>query len=153
MLAELVRQNTPALLALCLAYTRNLHDAEDLVQETLLKATTSITDLREPRAARSWLMQIARRLCINHHNRKKPSEPLQEEIPVPAKAIDPDIELLHLALTKIPTDHRETLCLYYLDGRSCAAVAELLGITEVAVRVRLTRGRLMLHRLLREQEQ
>ena len=131
----LVQQNAPAVLALCLACTRNLHDAEDLVQETLLKATTSITDLREPRAVRSWLLQIARRLCINHHNRKKPALALPEEIPVPAEAVDPDIERLHLALTRIPTEYRETICLYYLDGRSCAAVAESLGISEVAVRV------------------
>lgn len=148
-LEVLLQQSTPAVMALCLAYTRNLHDAEDLVQETLLKATAGIADLREPRAVRSWILQIARRLCINHHRRTKETEPLPDGIPAPAEAVEPDIGLLHQALAEIPTEYREAVCLYYLDGRSCAAVAELLGIGQIAVRVRLTRGRLMLQRLLR----
>lgn len=152
-LEELVKGNAPAVLAVCLAYTRNLHDAEDLVQETLLKATTSIQNLRDPGAVRSWLLQIARRLSINHYNRKKSAEVLPEDVAAPSLVVDPDIERLQIALLKIPPDYRETISLFYLDGRSCAGVAEALGISEAAVRVRLTRGRYMLHELLKENEE
>lgn len=149
----LFQQHTPAVTAICLAYARNLHDAEDLVQETLLKATASIGDLREPAAIRSWLLQIARRLCINHCSRRRHTVPLPEEVPAPAEVSDPQVGRLHHALAGLPVEYRKALCLYYLDGRSCAGVAEVLGISEGAVRVRLTRGRMMLHKLLREEDQ
>ncbi|MHC4444505.1 MAG: RNA polymerase sigma factor [Planctomycetota bacterium] len=60
---------------------------------------------------------------------------------------------LQAAISKLPEDYRETISLYYLDGRKCSGVAESLGISEVAVRQRLVRARLMLHDLLVEDEQ
>jgi len=52
------------------------------------------------------------------------------------------------AIAALPDSQREAITLYYLDGRNCAGVAAALGISEPAVRQRLLRGRLMLHRLL-----
>ncbi len=149
-LESVVQSNTSAVFAVCFAYTRNMHDAEDLMQETLLKASRSIGDLREPRAVRQWLLQIARRLSINHYHRRKSAEALPDEVPAPAREQDPDIERLQAALAKLPLEYRETISLFYLDERSCAGVAEALGISEGAVRVRLSRGRCMLHELLKE---
>ena len=59
---------------------------------------------------------------------------------------------VHAAVSKLPKGYREAITLYYLDGRNCAGVAQSLGISEVAARRRLVRGRLMLHNLLLEDE-
>jgi RNA polymerase sigma-70 factor (ECF subfamily) len=59
-------------------------------------------------------------------------------------------EGLHAALARLPDVYREAIVLYYLDGRDCAGTATALGISEVSVRQRLARGRLMLHDLLKE---
>ncbi len=152
-LEVLVRESSSAVFGLCLSYTRNVHDAEDLTQEALLKATSSIGELRDPGSIRSWVLQIARRICINHYHRSRSMQRLPEDVPAQPASADPRIEHLQAAMARLPDDYRETLSIYYLDGRSCAAVAEALGISEGAVRVRLTRGRLMLHKLLKEDDQ
>jgi RNA polymerase sigma-70 factor, ECF subfamily len=146
--AELVRRHASAVFAVCLANTRRSHDAEDLMQETFLKALAKLDNLRDRDKAGPWLVQIARRLCIDHLRGRKPVSSISSDLPAPAEGQDPQIERLHAALGKLPEDFRETISLYYLDGRSCAGVAATLGISPGAVRMRLLRGRVMLYELL-----
>ena len=115
----LVRSYAPAVLAVCAANTRNLHDAEDVMQDVFVKAIAKLDTLRDHSRVRAWLLQIARRTCIDHY---------------------------------LPDNYRETIALYYLDGRSCAGVAQSLNISEAAVRQRLVRARLMLHDILVKEE-
>ena len=56
---SLVRYHAAAVLALCLAHTPSVHDAQDVMQDVFVKAFTKIDTLREPAKARSWLLQIA----------------------------------------------------------------------------------------------
>ena len=147
-----MRRHARAVLAVCLAHARNVHDAEDAMQEVFLKAITKLDRLREPGKARSWLLQIARRTCIDRSRRRRKGQPLPHDLPAPVRRPDPRVEALHAAIAKLPEKHREAITLYYLDGRSCRAVAAALGVREAAVRQRLVRGRLMLHELLREDQ-
>ena len=55
----LVRKYASAVLGLCLAHTKNLHDSEDIMQEVFLKAFTKLNTLRDHTRARTWLLQIA----------------------------------------------------------------------------------------------
>lgn len=151
-LEDLVRGNYAAIFGLCFAYTRNVHDAEDLLQETLLRAVAGIEELRDPRSLRAWVMQIARSVCVNHCRRKRYTETLPEDLSGPTQDVDTRAERLQGALARLPEEYRETISIYYMDGRSCAGVAEALGISEAAVRVRLARGRWMLHERLKEVE-
>lgn len=148
----LVHCHASAVLGLCLVYARNLHDAEDLMQESLLRAIKHLRHLRDPQRARWWVLQIARRTCISHYRGRKTPARLPEDLPAPQVSVDPRLERLRAALAKLPEPYRETISIFYLDGRSCEGVAEALGISEGAVRVRLTRGRWMLHELLKEAE-
>lgn len=151
-LESLVRANASVVFGVCLAGTRNTHDAEDLAQETLLKAIKNIHELRDPEKIRPWLLQIARRLCINHGQRKRSTRPLPDYIPAPEQAPDHRLERLQAALAELPEEYREPICIFYLDGRSSAGVAQALGISESAARVRLHRARAMLHDILKECE-
>jgi RNA polymerase sigma factor (sigma-70 family) len=148
----LARHYAPAVLGICLAHTRSLHDAEDAMQDTLLKAMAGIDQVREPSRLREWLLQIARRVCMDRHRRRREAQPLPEQLPAPEPTVDPRLEQLHVALSKLPEDYREAISLYYLDGRRTADVAEALGITEGAARQRLSRGRLMLHAWMTEEQ-
>ena len=148
----LVRSYAPAVLAVCLANTRNLHDAEDAMQDVFLKAISNFHSLRDHSRVRAWLLQIARRTCIDHRRRRVLRATIPDDVPAPTVSSGPDIERLHAALAQLPEDYRETIALYYLDGRSCAGAAESLGISEAAVRQRLVRARLMLHDLLTEEK-
>jgi RNA polymerase sigma-70 factor (ECF subfamily) len=149
--ATLFRLHAQAVFAVCLANTRNYHDAEDVVQAVFLKAIAKTASLREPARARAWLLQVARRECINFHRRRKPVEPLLDEPSTPAAGGNAVCERLHEAIQKLPQNYREAIVLYYLDGRNCSGVAASLGTTEPAVRQRLVRARAMLHDLLQEE--
>ena len=144
----LVRRHASAVLAVCLANTHSRHDAEDLVQEVFAHAFRKLHTLRDRGKARPWLLQIARRRCIDHRRRRRPTRLVPDDLPAPSEDRDPRLDRLHAALARLPDDYRETISLYYLDSRSCAGVAASLGISEAAVRQRLLRGRLMLHDLL-----
>ena len=95
-------------------------------------------------------MQVARRLCVDFHRKRKPTEPLAADPParlagrgsMPSDCTRPS--------RNSPTNYREAIVLYYLDGRKCSSVAASLGIAEPAVRQRLVRARAMLHDLLQE---
>ena len=148
----MVRLHKQTVFAVCLANTRNVHDAEDMTQEVFLKAFRKLDRLRDKESLRAWLIRIARNTCISHHRRKRPSaSSILDQTPAPSNN-NPLTDLLHEALSRLPDECRETISLYYLDGHNCAGVATSLGITEAAVRQRLVRGRLMLHDLLSEKE-
>jgi RNA polymerase sigma-70 factor (ECF subfamily) len=151
-----VRKYASAVLGVCLANTKNLHDGEDIMQDVFLKAVEEFGTLRDHSRARPWLLQIARRMCVDYHRGRRRSRhapelySIMDDVPAPSHSRHGYVARLHEALSKLPEHYRETLSLYYLDGRKCASVAENLGISEVAVRRRLVRGRLMLHDLFVE---
>jgi len=147
----LVREHASAVLGFCIAFTKNFHDSEDIMQDVFLQAFTKLWTLRDPTRVRPWLLKIARRMCIDRY-RKRQSCYSIAEVDAPAR---PDygnehIIRVHTVISKLPEDYREAITLYYLDGRDCACVARSLGISEAAVRQRLVRARLMLHDILVE---
>ena len=148
----LLKRHARAVLAVCLAGARNVHDAEDVMQEVFVKALSRLNTLKDPDRARAWLLSIARRACVDRYRRGASATSLPADHPAPADDADPRIDPLHAAISRLPDDYRETISLYYLDGRNCANVAGVMGISEAAVRKRLSRARLMLHDLLAEDD-
>jgi RNA polymerase sigma-70 factor (ECF subfamily) len=147
----LFRAHAQAVFAICLANNHNYHDAEDIMQSVFLKAIAKVSNVRKPAQVRSWLLQVARRMCVDFHRRRKPTKPLESEPPNPTVHIAVPCERLHAAIQRLPQNYREIIVLYYLDGRKCSSVADSLGIAEPAVRQRLVRARAMLHDLLQEE--
>ena len=149
---KLVREHASVVLGFCISFTKDFHDGEDIMQSVFLQAFTRLRTLRDHKAARPWLLKIAKRMCIDHYRRRRPSYPMTEDVAARPDYGNERIIRLHAAVSKLPKGYREAITLYYLDGRNCAGVARSLGISEVAVRRRLVRGRLMLHDLLLEDE-
>jgi len=146
----LVRKYASAVLGLCIAHTKNFHDSEDIMQEVFLKAFKKIHTLRDIDRVRPWLMQIARRMCIDYHRKRPAAQSLPENLPASSGTGAEQAERLYEAISKLPDGYREPITLYYLDGRSCAGVAKTLGLSEGTVRSRLVRARLRLHEILSE---
>ena len=148
--------------------TRNAADAEDLVQETMLKAYAAFNTFSAGTNIRAWLIRIMTNTYINGKRReqRRPSEYLSDHItdrqlaaqdrhsghgPRSAEldALDalPDIELAD-ALAKLPVQFR--LAIYYRDiaGFRCREIAEIMECCEGTVMSRLHRGRQRLRALL-----
>ncbi|MHC4623817.1 MAG: RNA polymerase sigma factor [Planctomycetota bacterium] len=147
----MVRKFASAVLGLCVAHTKNFHDGEDIMQEVFLKAFTKLKTLRDETRARSWLLQIARRMCADYYRQRSSSRPVPDDLAARSDSSGDDITRLHEAISRLPDGYREPITLYYLDGRNCASVAAALGISKDAVRSRLVRARLRLHEILSEE--
>ena len=147
---ELVRKYASAVLGLCIAHTKNFHDSEDIMQDVFIKAISKLDTLRDTNRTRAWLMQIARRKCIDYHRSRPEAMPISEDIEAPVSEKEKQIRRLHDAISKLPDGYREPITLYYLSGQNCPSVAKALGISEDAVRSRLVRARLKLHEILSE---
>ena len=148
----LVLKYASAVLGLCIARTKNFHDSEDIMQEVFLKAVTKFNTLRDHSRARPWLLQIARRMCIDYYRNRSSVRAVPDDVLAPQKQVNENIERLYEAISQLPDGYREPITLYYLNGHNCASVAETLGISEDAVRSRLVRARLRLHEILSEEK-
>lgn len=127
---------------------RNRWQAEDIVQESLLRAWRAWPALREERALKSWLFTIVHR----EHLRAAARAPrVETDLSVDEPGYDPDPAGsldMDQALRRLPEDSREALLLQVLGGFSCAEIAQVLGASEGAVMTRLTRARQTLRRRL-----
>lgn len=130
--------------------TRDRQQAEDVVQEALLRGWRSYRGLREPGAAKAWLFSIVRNefystISANarHAGHVDVADlEIADERP-PAFGLE-----IRDALKTLPQTYAEPLALQVLGGFSCAEIAEMLETTEGAVMTRLTRARQTLKRLV-----
>ena len=127
---------------------RDRAQAEDVVQEALLRSWRAFPRLREAAAAKAWLFAIVR----NEHRRAAGAAGLPAESVDVAEIADERHELHGLemrdALMALPPAYAEPLALQVLGGFSCGEIAELIGATEGATMTRLTRARQLLRRLV-----
>lgn len=129
--------------------------AEDLAQETLLKAWLASAQYVERYRFRTWLCKIAYRTYVDHLRRHALSPlPLDENIPQPApEQADNSFrhEALHRALARLPLKERTAVCLFYLEEQSIREIAIATGCSQLAVRQQLKRGREHLRKLMRDE--
>jgi len=120
--------------------------AEDVVQETLLRAWRSLDGLTEDSAVKPWLLTIARREHARLHERKRlVTEDLDAlavaEDPALGRSADHESADVRAAILALPDEYREPLVLQVLMGYSTQEIATHLGLTSGAVLTRLCRAR------------
>jgi RNA polymerase sigma-70 factor (ECF subfamily) len=130
------------------------HTAEDLVQESLLRAWRSLGQLHSAPAAKAWLYTIVRRENARRFTRPcpQPSELPPEAIAERRPAYDTRTEafVLRRALHALPAEYREPLVLQILHGHSQQEIAARLGLNAATVGTRLFRARQRLREALGE---
>jgi RNA polymerase sigma-70 factor (ECF subfamily) len=131
--------------------------ADDLVQETYLRAWRSLDDLRDTAAAKAWLVTILRREHARLFERKTPvtesiderAEPLPDDDgAIRAPEDESEDELLRRAMARLDRKYREPLLLQVLCGYTCEEIAAELGLTPQAVMTQLFRARQKLKAVL-----
>ena len=120
--------------------------AEDVVQESLLRAWKSLDALRDDAAAKPWLLTIVRRENARYFERKRLEvvdidnlAPSQQALL--AEQPDDDVGDLRKAIYALDDEYREPLVLQVLMGLSTAEIAEQMGLQQGAVLTRLHRAR------------
>lgn len=150
---ELVRRHLRSAHAVALGVLGNVADAEDVCQDAFLTALEKLDECRDPKRFAAWLMRIVRNRALNFRESRalRQGEPLEEEAAV-AEASEVDdpgrraeqSELrgrLLAALGRLPASQREVVLLHDLEGWKHREIADLLGTSEGATRVRLLEAR------------
>ena len=157
-----------ALYNTALRMTRSPQDAEDLVQETYLKAYRHYDKFEEGTNLKAWLFRIMKNTFINNY-RKKQARPIESDFsdveesmehrlttPWGKAILDPEAELLEQvvdagveeALKELPEDYRMAVMLADLEHFSYKEIAEILDIPLGTVMSRLYRGRKLLEQAM-----
>lgn len=133
--------------------TRNEHDAEDIVQEAVLRAFRSFDSFTPGRDARAWLLAIVRNCCraaLKKSQMLQRTTQVSDDLAAAADSwSDPAAELVrransqlvHQALQELPFDYREILVLRELEEFSYKEIADVLDIPVGTVMSRLSRAR------------
>ena len=138
--------------------SRRIHPshAEDVVADVFLVAWRRVDDLpADLDGQRAWLFGIARHTLLGHHRSGRRQDALAVRLmehPPPGATVDPDLIATRVDLARVwpslPPDQQEAIALTVWDGLDGPGAAKVLGITAVAYRLRLSRARRTLRRLL-----
>ena len=132
-------------------------EAEDIAQETFIRAFVHLSSFDPERPILPWLITIARRLCIDTLRKNKPD--LDEDVEN-AQESGPDAEcqvstkqefrLLKQGLDSLPEGPRETIFLYHFEGLSYTDIAHALQVPQGTVMTWLYRGRSRLREFMKK---
>jgi RNA polymerase sigma-70 factor (ECF subfamily) len=144
--ARLLEGLRPDLLRFAFWLARDRSVAEDVVQETLIRAWKSRGELKDPAATRPWLLTIVRREHARLYERKRLPTVDIDDVDVqgdPALASEGDagLEELRRAILKLPEEYREPLVMQVLGGLTTQEIGKELALTQAAVLTRLFRAR------------
>ena len=157
--ATLVEKYQKSVHALAWRKIGDFHYAEEITQDTFLRAYQNLSTLRNPNQFSGWLYVIANRLCLHWLRKEKPTEQLQslentpmEEVEKSAyaryvleeretQATEHRFEIVKKLLEKLPEGEYTVMTLYYLGEMTTKEIGKFLGVSVETVWTRLHRAR------------
>ena len=139
-----------AILRLAYSYVHNMEDAEDVLQDTLIRVLQADPEFESEAHEKAYLLKTATNLAKNkiEYNKRRETDELNEELVSQEKE---DLSFVWEAVKKLPDTSREVIHLFYEEGYQTAQIAEILGRNESTVRSDLKRGRERLKEILKEE--
>jgi RNA polymerase sigma-70 factor (ECF subfamily) len=151
----IIRSSSRNLFAIAYGILQNREEAEDVVQDTLVKAWKSRWRVRDPEKFPAWISTIARHRARDLARRRRP-EPLPHDFessePVESKPDTANAELdseVQAALSELPELHRMAVTLRYFEELDYATIEQTLGLTNGALRGVLGRALGVMRRRLK----
>ncbi len=146
----------PTLRAFGLSLSRNADDADDLVQDTIVKAWTHRDKFTPGTSLRAWMFTILRNTFYTQAVRRK-REVRDEDGAMSGALSTPasqewslEVDALRLALQKLPKEHREAIVLVAAAGLTYEEAAIVIGCAVGTIKSRINRARTLLTRILAE---
>jgi len=153
--AEIVEHYQVPIIRYLYRLTGDYETAQDLAQETFIQAYNGILKTNSELRLKAWLYRIATNNAWQYHRRRKllsfiPFDGLRKsDAPKVENQSDSTGEEIAIreALHQVPAEQRACLVLHYVEGFKYREIAETLGISEDAVRKRISRGKQVFRRL------
>ncbi len=140
--AQALEQYGNSLMRVAYTYTKNMQDAQDMVQDTFLRYISSAPKFDSKEHEKAWLIRVTINICKNHLSsayRRNYAE-LDENMSV----YDTYSSGLADIVNSLPEKYRIVIHLFYYEDYTQKQIAKILRITESAVSTRLQRGRKLL---------
>lgn len=145
---------------LAYSYLKNREDAEDISQEAFLRLYRTEQSFGSGENVKAWLIRVTVNLCKNllksswHKNRFGLAS---EELPQSGRSAEqlqapPEVNEVGECIRRLKPEYSGVLYLYYYEGYSVKEIAGICGISSVAVRTRLSRGRNQLREMLLKED-
>ena len=151
-IGRLMAEYGDGILRQCLLMLGDLSQAEDAAQETFVRAWQSYGGFRAEASEKTWLTAIAANVCRNllrsPWNRRRVDLSFLESCP--AGETEPPDDTVVRAVLALPPKYRQVVVLYYYRDCSTGEIAQMLGVPQGTVSVRLKRARERLKPMLKE---
>ena len=134
------------LFRVCFSMLRSREDAEDAVQDVFLKYFTSPRSFNDPEHEKAWFLRVASNHCKDVMRKRtvRSSVGLDEINELEDYGVEKDEGEVLNSIFALPEKYKTVFVLHYLEEISVADVAGILGLSQSAVKMRLSRGRELL---------
>ena len=153
----LVQRHQKSVHALVWRKIGDFHIAEEITQDTFLRAYKRLSTLKDPNLFAGWLYVIANRLCINWSQRNRPTTQSLEDTPIEeieessythyisekreTETSDRRYEIVRRLLQKLPESERTVVTLHYLGEMTAKEIGKFLGVSVNTVKSRIRRAK------------
>ncbi|PZF71636.1 RNA polymerase sigma factor [Taibaiella soli] len=126
---------------LCMGYVNDYEQAQDMAQETFITVWQKLPTFRNESNIGTWIFRIASNICLRQIEREKRYQ--KTEVPIhlaeqKQENIEPQLQFLYRCISQLPETDRIIISLE-LEGIKQAEIAQIVGISEVNVRVKMHR--------------
>ena len=147
---HLLKDYGNAILRLASSYVHNMADAEEVLQDTLIRVLEAEPAFENAAHEKAYLMTAASNVAKNRilYNTRRTTDELNEELVAEERE---DLRFVWEAVKGLPDTQREVIHLFYQEGYKTAEIAEILGRKEATIRSDLKRARERLKEILKEE--
>ena len=152
---ECVRQCESSMYKLAMGILKNEPDAEDAMQDAILKAYSNLDQLKDRSKFRSWILAIVHNCAIECIRKRKNVVDIEEEqwIAAPEQSVDTAAKIaIWEAVQKLKMPYRTVIILFYYEDCSIIQIAEITNTHVNSIKTQLSRGRKMLAQLLNRED-
>lgn len=145
--------------SIALKVLKNREDAEEMAQESFIKAYKSLHTFQGKAKFSTWLYRITYNTCISETRKKKQYFPSTDEVQISEEAEEMNLDgvpeenrekVVKAALEKLPEDEYTLVLLYYFEDQSIEEISKVTGLSESNTKVKLHRARKKLYTILND---
>lgn len=142
-LKNIINKYGNMLFRICYCILCNKQDAEDALQDTMIKYATKAPEFNDEEHEKAWLIKVATNISKNMLITRLRRKTVNIDELVNIGTEDRDIGVFS-AVMELPVKYKIVMTLYYIEGYSVKQVSEITSVSEAAVRKRLQKGRELL---------